>query len=85
MDHPHNLRFPTYWHVRAYGLMTANCMGRHHFTGDPGNRWDLSIPAGGSVTWRYRVLLHHGDVRSAQIPTHYEGFVYPPSVEIQYL
>ncbi len=85
MDHPHNPRFPTYWHVRAYGLMTANCVGRHHFTGDPEDRWDLPIPAGESRTWRYRVLVHHGDVGSAQVPAHYEGFVYPPSVEVQYL
>lgn len=83
MDHPDNPRFPTYWHVRAYGLMTANCVGRHHFTGDPENRWDLPIPAGESRTWCYRVLLHHGDVQAAQAPTHYEGFVYPPSVEVQ--
>jgi hypothetical protein len=82
MDHPRNPRFPTYWHVRAYGLMTANCVGRHHFTNDPGNRWDLPIAAGESRTWRYRVLVHHGDAQAAQVQMHYEGFVYPPSVEL---
>ena len=83
MDHPQNPRFPTYWHVRAYGLMTANCVGRHHFTGDAENRWDLPIAAGESKTWRYRVLIHHGDAQAAQIPVHYEGFAYPPSVNVQ--
>ena len=24
MDSPGNFRYPTYWHVRDYGLMTAN-------------------------------------------------------------
>jgi len=83
LDHPQNPRFPTYWHVRAYGLMTANCVGRHHFTGDDNNRWDLPIAAGESKTWRYRILVHHGDVRAAGVARHYEGFAYPPKVEIE--
>jgi hypothetical protein len=83
MDHPHNPRFPTYWHVRAYGLMTANCLGRHDFTADPANRWDMSIAAGESRTWRYRVLIHHGDARAARVPVHYEDFAYRPSVDVR--
>lgn len=83
MDHPQNPRFPTYWHVRAYGLMTANCVGRHDFTNDPNNRWDMPITAGESRTWRYRILVHHGDARAAQVPMVYESFVYPPSVDVQ--
>jgi len=83
MDHTTNPRFPTYWHVRAYGLMTANCFGLHDFSGDPDNRWDMSIPAGESATWRYRVLIHHGDVDEAQVAAHYESFAYPPTVEIR--
>ncbi len=30
-DHPDNLRFPTYWHARTYGLLTANRFGTDHF------------------------------------------------------
>ncbi|HEX6972444.1 MAG TPA: PmoA family protein, partial [Limnochordia bacterium] len=33
-DHPGNVRYPTPWHVRAYGLMTANCFGLRAFSGD---------------------------------------------------
>ena len=83
LDHPHNPRFPTYWHVRAYGLMTANCVGRHDFTGDANNRWDMPPPGGESRTWRYRVLIHHGDAQAARVPICYEGFAYPPAVEVQ--
>ena len=83
LDHPSNPRFPTYWHVRAYGLMTANCVGRHHFTGDENQRWDLPIAAGASKTWRYRVLVHHGDAAAAGVARHYEGFAYPPQVEVE--
>ncbi|MGB3120457.1 MAG: DUF6807 family protein [Verrucomicrobiales bacterium] len=32
-DHPANLRFPTHWHARTYGLITANRFGTDHFKG----------------------------------------------------
>lgn len=35
-DHPKNLRFPTHWHSRTYGLLTANRFGESHF--DPKNK-----------------------------------------------
>ena len=81
MDHGMNPRHPTYWHVRNYGLMTANCFGRHHFTRDPENRWDLVIPAGESLTWRYRVLIHYGDAGAAKVAVHYHDFAHPPAVK----
>jgi len=83
MDHGGNPRYPSYWHVRAYGLMTANCFGRHDFTRDPENRWDMPLPAGASATWRYRVLVHHGDAQTAQPGLHYAGFSYPPTIEVK--
>ncbi len=30
-DHPENLRFPTHWHSRTYGLLAANRFGTDHF------------------------------------------------------
>ncbi|MFT5471390.1 MAG: alkaline phosphatase D [Verrucomicrobiales bacterium] len=30
-DHPDNLRFPTHWHARTYGLLAANRFGTDHF------------------------------------------------------
>lgn len=36
-DHPSNLRFPTHWHARTYGLMTANRFGADHFEGNYGD------------------------------------------------
>ncbi len=30
-DHPDNLRFPTHWHARTYGLLAANRFGADHF------------------------------------------------------
>ena len=31
-DHPKNLRHPTYWHARSYGLLAANPFGLREFT-----------------------------------------------------
>ncbi len=33
-DHPSNVRFPTHWHARTYGLVTANRFGTDHFKGN---------------------------------------------------
>ena len=82
MDHVDNPRYPTHWHVRDYGLMTANCFGLHDFTGDPDNLWDLVIPAGHSRTWRYRVLVHEGDAEEGRAAMHYHDFVHPPQVRV---
>ena len=83
MDYETNPRHPTYWHVRDYGLMTANCFGIHHFTGSEDKRWDLVIEAGASLTWRYRVLIHHGNVDTARVATHYHNFAHPPTVAVK--
>jgi len=35
LNHPKSFRFPTYWHVRTYGLFTANPFGLSDFTKAP--------------------------------------------------
>jgi hypothetical protein len=82
MDHPDNPRHPTPWHVRDYGLMTANCFGYHHFTGDDSNRHDLVLEAGRSLTWNYRVLIHRGTALDTRAADHYANFATPPTVTV---
>ncbi len=58
-DHPQNISYPTYWHARGYGLFAANPLGAKDFT--KGNEeLNHSIPAGGSITFRYRVIISSG-------------------------
>ena len=57
-DHPSNLRHPTRWHARAYGLVAANPFGESAFSGAPAGAGDYVIPAGGSLTLRYRFVFH---------------------------
>jgi methane monooxygenase PmoA-like len=73
-DHPENFRHPTYWHVRGYGLFAANPFGVREFTRDRHQDGGYTIPPGGSLTLRYRVLIHHGDYREAQVADAYRKY-----------
>jgi hypothetical protein len=73
-DHPDNLRAPTYWHARAYGLLAANPFGVKPFTGDRRRDGRFAIPAGGSLILRYRVLIHHGNPFQAGVAEAYRQF-----------
>jgi len=63
-DHPQNLRHPTYWHARDYGLVAANPFGVHDFVGAKGGAeagaGDWVLAAGERRTFRYRVWIHSG-------------------------
>lgn len=83
MDHPTNPRYPTHWHVRAYGLMTANPFGLHDFYKDPDtHRGDWTIPAYESRNFLYRMLIHQGDATAAQVRERYHDFVNVPTIEL---
>ena len=67
-DHPQNPRHPTWWHVRAYALFAANPFGQHDFEKLPDAKaGNFTIPAGGSVTFRWRIFFHLGDEKTAKI------------------
>ncbi len=58
-DHPKNPSYPTYWHARGYGLFAANPLGWTDFTKGK-EKLNLSVGAGQSVTFRYRVIISSG-------------------------
>ena len=57
-DHPANHAHPTWWHARTYGLLAANPFGVHDFEKRPKGTGTLTVPVGGALCLRYRVLLH---------------------------
>lgn len=75
-DHPQNPRHPTWWHARDYGLFAANPFGRHDFENlkDQPNIGDMIVPAGGKVTFRYRLYIHEGDTSRAAIVQRYQAY-----------
>ena len=74
-DNPKNPRFPTWWHVRSYALFAANPFGKHDFEKLPDAKaGDLTIPAGESVTFRWRIYFHMGDEKTAKIAERYKEY-----------
>jgi len=73
-DHPRNFRHPTTWHARGYGLFSVNPFGLRAFTSDPKVDGTYRIESGGSLTLRYRVLIHGGDALQADIPGAYRRY-----------
>lgn len=59
-DHPSNLRHPTRWHARGYGLNAANPFALKSFTKDPNADGGYTLPAGQTLTLRYRVIVYEG-------------------------
>lgn len=66
-DHSSNLRHPTTWHARDYGLIAANPFGLHDFEKKPKGSGDHVIRKGESLTLKYRWLFHTGDTATAKI------------------
>lgn len=77
LDHPANPRFPTWWHVRDYGLFAANPFGVHDFEKKDKGTGNLTIPAGKSATFRYRFIFHPGDTTSAHLTEAFQNWPAP--------
>ena len=87
-DHPGNLRHPTSWHVRGYGLMGANAFGYSYF-GEKKHNQGL-VPENGDyifkpnevLSFNYRLYVHSGDVESAKVATRYADYATPPTAQL---
>ncbi len=74
-DHPKNQSYPTYWHARGYGLFAANPFGAKDFTQGK-EELGYTIPAGQSITFRYRVIVNSGThLTDAEINVYADDFV----------
>jgi hypothetical protein len=67
LDNPANPRHPVRWHVRGYGLFAANLWGLSVFTNDKSQDGAMTIHPGQSLRYRYRIIVHPGDVTTADI------------------
>jgi hypothetical protein len=77
-DHPSNLRHPTWWHARDYGLVAANPFGIHDFERKKdktlGNH---TLKKGETLMFRYQLLIHQGELATAGIDDHWKTFSQP--------
>jgi len=77
-DHPSNLRYPTHWHARTYGLITANRFGKGFFEAKNGAKkgdGDYTIAKGEKLSLRHRLFFHHGDTLSARVADRYKEYI----------
>jgi len=74
-DHPSSYRHPTNWHVRTYGLFTANPFGSKGLSLDKNApAKPTQIAAGERLKLRHRFVFHRGDEKSAKIAEAYEAY-----------
>lgn len=83
LNHPSSFRYPTYWHVRNYGLMTANPFGLHDFYGNPNIDGSHTIARGETIWFGYRVYVHAGDATGGHVNDAFHGYVNPPRVVVE--
>jgi len=75
MDHPKNLRHETWWHARDYGLLAANPFGIHDFEGKRDKTLgNFTLKDQESITFRYRLVVHRGEVDDKRIASWYQQF-----------
>jgi hypothetical protein len=75
LDNPANPSHPVRWHVRAYGLFAANPFGLSVFTNDKSQDGSISLDPGKSLRFRYRVIVHPGNAKSADIAGQWTKYV----------
>jgi hypothetical protein len=73
-DNPHNYNHPTRWHVRAYGLFAANPFGLKEFDPQATGQGGYALNSGDSLRFRYRVIVHPGDVPKKKIADWYSDY-----------
>ncbi len=79
-DHPDSINHPTYWHVRDYGLMSANPLGQGDFQRQQRDRKNpvkplrLKLEKGQTAHFRFMVVLFDGVRREADIEQWYRQY-----------
>jgi hypothetical protein len=73
-DHPSNPKHPTWWHVRDYGLFAANPFGVSDFEKQPKGAGNITIPAGKSITFKYRFYIHEGEETYGKVAERYKEY-----------
>jgi hypothetical protein len=80
-DHPQNLRHPTWWHAREYGLVAANPFGSRDFGDQEDGQY--RVPDGQSIRFRYRFVFHQGDVAPEEIDHLYHQYAGQQETEVR--
>jgi len=77
LNHPSSFRHPTPWHVRTYGLFTANPFGLQSLDKNS-ETGAFTLKKGEKITLRHRFIFHTGDEKAAKIAEAYADYAKEP-------
>lgn len=81
LNHPASINYPTYWHVRSYGLFSANPLGQADFQRqskykkNPVQPLRLTLKKGEKVHFRFLVVVYEGIRTTEQMEKRFREFV----------
>ena len=74
LNHPKSLRHPTPWHVRTYGLFTANPFGFRSLNRKSAEDGAVHLKLGEKLVLRHRIVFHVGDAAAADIAAEFKRY-----------
>jgi hypothetical protein len=77
LNHPSSFRHPTPWHVRTYGLFTANPFGLSQLKVQV-ETGATTLKKGEKITLRHRFVFHDGDEKAGKIAEAYAEYAKQP-------
>ena len=83
LNHPASINYPTYWHVRNYGLFSANPLGQGDFQRQRPKKYrknkviplHLTLEQGETAHFRFLVIVYEGFRTNQQIEERFKKFV----------
>lgn len=81
LNHPASMNYPTYWHVRDYGLFSANPLGQGDFQRqsrykeNPVIPLHLTLKPGERAHFRFQVIIYEGIRTKEQIEKRFKEFI----------
>lgn len=73
LNHPGSYRYPTRWHVRTYGLFTANPFASKQYDKELPDGTTI-LKAGERLKLRHRFVFHKGDAEAAGVSQMFEAY-----------
>ncbi len=82
LNHPASINYPTYWHVRNYGLFSANPLGQGDFQRQMPQKYrknkvmplNLRLEPGETAHFRFLVIVYEGIRTAEQIEQRFRKF-----------
>jgi hypothetical protein len=81
LNHPESINYPTYWHVRSYGLFSANPLGQGDFQRqskykkNPVLPLRLTLKKGQKAHFRFLVIVYEGIRATEHLEERFRKFV----------